>query len=343
MSKRRSRSWCLLTGVFVLLTTGFGGPLEAQATRWAGTPQEEFYNSALVKKYQCDTCHTIMENGGTVGPILNQVGNRRDVDWLRRWIRDPQEVKPGTKMPKFNFNEEEYNDVINHLSRLKQPLNTGEILHASHGTAGETGEALFRDYDCYACHRIGREGRFVGPDLTWVGIRKTEEWESVWLKDPPAWKPGTFMPNFHLDAESIQALTAYLHALQGQGNTDAQEWEFNVNLFLNNKADRRGELVWKRFGCWSCHGDEGAGGVRNANAAPNEDIPPVREAANKYSEEQLRQKLSARGEPQPLDPRQPKPPFFCPDFRRALNETEFSDLYAYLRSLAPKKSTFRFK
>ncbi len=34
---------------------------------WQGTPQEEFYNSDIMGKYQCDTCHTIMDRGGTVG------------------------------------------------------------------------------------------------------------------------------------------------------------------------------------------------------------------------------------------------------------------------------------
>ena len=35
-----------------------------------------------------------------MGPILNRVGARRTEDWLRRWLADPQHVKPNTKMPK---------------------------------------------------------------------------------------------------------------------------------------------------------------------------------------------------------------------------------------------------
>lgn len=318
-------------------------PLKAGDNRWAGTPQEEFYNSRIMKKYQCDTCHTIMENGGTVGPILNQVANRRDVEWLKRWIKDPQEVKPGTKMPKFNFDEKESEDVLRYLSRLKRPLKTDAILSSAHGSNASRGEALFGDYDCYACHRIGDEGRFIGPDLTWVGIRKTPDWEAVWLRDPPAWKPGTFMPNFHIKDQGIQALTAHLQKLRGQRNTESQEWEFNVNLFLNNKADRRGELIWKRFACWGCHGEDGVGGLRNPNAAPNEEMPSLAEAANKYSEEELRKKLSGLGEQPALDPDKPKPPFFCPDYGNVITTSEFSNLYAYLRSLAPKKSVYRFK
>lgn len=334
------RSVFALMGIFVF----WGLLAEAQNNPWAGTPQEEFANSNIMKKYQCNTCHTIMENGGTVGPILNQVGNRRDTEWLQRWIKDPQEVKPGTKMPKFDFSAKEYKEALNYLGRLKKPLKTDAILDASRESPGQKGEALFREYDCYACHRIGNEGRFVGPDLTWVGMRKTEDWESVWLRDPSQWKPETFMPNFHIKDKGIQALTSYLHGLQGQRNAESQEWEFSVNLYLNNKADRRGELVWKRFACWSCHGEDGAGGVRNPNAAPNEEIPPLREAANKYpSEDELRRKLSTRGEQPSLHPDQPAPPFFCPDYGRVIKESELSDLYVYLRSLAPKKSIYRFK
>ncbi len=167
------------------------------ALEWRGTPQERFYNSAVIAKYQCDTCHTVANRGGTVGPILNQVGNRRTEEWIRRWLEDPNAVKEGTKMPKFEFTEEEYEDVVGYLGSMKRELNVDAIL-ASRAPPSEHGEALFKEYDCQACHRLGGEGRFIGPDLTWLGRRKTPEWERVWLRDPDAWKPGTFMPTFDL-------------------------------------------------------------------------------------------------------------------------------------------------
>lgn len=310
--------------------------------RWRGTPQRRFYESGIVGKYQCTTCHTIADKGGTVGPILNQIANRRTEDWLRRWLKDPNEVKPGTKMPKFPFTPEEYEQAIGHLTTMKRDLDVGSIL-ARPLAPEQKGKALFEEYDCYACHRVGAEGRFTGPDLTWLGRRKTQDWERIWLKDPDAWKPGTFMPNFQLQPEAIGALTSYLESLRGQSNRESREWEFNVNFILNNRADRRGELVFRRLACWSCHGEEGRGGIRNPNAGPAEDMPSLQEAANSYTLDELKQLVSTRRNSEKLDPNREAPPFSCPDYSAVLTDDEFEDLYAYLVKLAPKKRVFRFR
>lgn len=311
-------------------------------SRWSGTPQEAFLNSEIVQSYQCTSCHTITERGGTVGPILNHVGIRRDKEWLKKWLSDPQQVKPGTKMPKFDFTPDQLEKAVEYLSNMKKELHTDEIL-SQNTSQLRRGELLFKDYDCLACHRIGSEGRFVGPDLTWVGIRKMESWEKIWLADPPAFKPGTFMPNFHIPKKGIEALAAFLHTQQGQQNPESQEWEFRANFFLGNDAKERGELVFKRFACWACHGENGRGGIKNPNMAPDEFMPALKQTAVKFTETELLQRMKKKTIPQALDPSKPPPPFFCPDYGNYLEASEFSDLYAYLKSFAPKRRKWRFK
>ena len=210
--------WTILCSLIALVAAG-AAPLPGVEHGWLGSPQQTFLESPIVQKYQCVTCHTIADQGGTVGPILNLVGLRRSSDWLQEWLTDPNAVKPGTKMPKFPFTEEERQKTVGYLSAMTKQLRTGEIL-ASSRPSSVTGELLFQDYDCYACHRIGDEGRFVGPDLTWVGLRKREAWERTWLSDPDAVKAGTFMPNLHIPAEGVEMLASYLHTLQG-GENDA--------------------------------------------------------------------------------------------------------------------------
>lgn len=309
---------------------------------WSGTPQEAFLNSEIVKTYQCTSCHTIGERGGTVGPILNFISNRRSEEWLRKWLADPQAVKPGTKMPTFDFPPRQLDSVVGYLTAMKKELKTEEIL-SKELPLTEKGKLLVDDYGCLGCHRVGSDGRFIGPDLTWVGVRKTEEWEQTWLRDPEAFKPGTFMPNFHIPQEGVRALSAYLHTQQGQKNDDSQEWEFRTNFFLGNIDKERGELVFKRFACWSCHGEFGSGGVRNPNMAPDEMMPALKTVANKYSEAEFLARLQKRVYSQPLDANAPPPPFFCPDYGNHMSASEVSDLYAYLKSFAPKKHKWRFK
>ena len=63
----------------------------------------------------------------------------------------------------------------------------------------------------------------MGPDLTHVGSRaiiasgildNTPENMARWIKDPPAEKPGSLMPNLHLSDQDVNALVAYLEALK---------------------------------------------------------------------------------------------------------------------------------
>lgn len=47
----------------------------------------------------------------------------------------------------------------------------------------ETGEALFKEKGCTACHTIGG-GKLSGPDLEGVTERREEEWLRKWIKSP---------------------------------------------------------------------------------------------------------------------------------------------------------------
>ncbi len=310
---------------------------------WSGTPQEAFRNSDIVAKYQCTTCHTVAGGGGTVGPILNRVGSRRTEEWLRRWLADPQQVKPGTKMPKFPFTPDEYERVVGYLSKMKTAVNADTILGRTDLDPVGKGAELFSQLDCYACHRIGDRGRFIGPDLTWLGVRKTRDWERVWLHDPPGWKPTTFMPDFHLSDAEVDLLTAFLEQLRGQFNEAGQMWEFQAAFFLGGSPEKLGEQVYNRFACWACHGRPGAGGERNPNAAPDERVPSLDEVTLSYDVEQLRERLSQVWRPAKKDPAGEEPPFYCPDYGNHMSERELANLYAYLESLVPEGAKWEFR
>jgi nitric oxide reductase subunit C len=54
----------------------------------------------------------------------------------------------------------------------------------------------------------GGEFPSFGPNLTRITL--TSEYLHRWLKDPPAIKPGTEMPNLHLSDDEIDALVMFL-------------------------------------------------------------------------------------------------------------------------------------
>lgn len=302
---------------------------------------ERFAKSQIVQDKNCVTCHTIGNSGGTVGPNLNQIGNRRTDAWLRKWLKDPNQIRPGTKMPNFGFSDADIETIMSYFKDMRRDIDSDKIL--AQGDPVKAGEALFAAYDCYACHRIGDQGRFVGPNLTWVGVRKSQDWEAIWLRDPPAYKPGTFMPNFHLSEAEITALTAFLHAQQGQANAQARKWETMTGFILDARPRERGRMVAERLACWSCHGENLEGGVKNPNASPDESVPALTTAFIDFDEDDLVRIILDGSKPQKLDPQKPEPPFACPAWRNALTGSEVQDLLAYLESLVPESANWEFQ
>lgn len=90
-------------------------------------PPDELARSAL-RQYACVSCHTIPGvTGGQarVGPPLDGFSRRvliagrlpNNVDNLVRWLREPQEVKPGTAMPDLGVTELHAQQIAGYLSR----------------------------------------------------------------------------------------------------------------------------------------------------------------------------------------------------------------------------------
>ena len=85
------------------------------------------------------------------------------------------------------------------------------------------GLTVFNQRGCAGCHTIeGVSKGMVGPNLTHVHSRTTfagstfamsPENLRTWLRDPPAAKPGSKMPNLHLQPADITKLIDYLETL----------------------------------------------------------------------------------------------------------------------------------
>jgi cytochrome c oxidase subunit 2 len=85
---------------------------------------------ALFEQMSCVNCHTIKGTiaSATVGPDLTHFASRKQLgagiaantpENLRRWLRDPQQVKVGVKMPDFKFNDEQVAQLADYIETLK--------------------------------------------------------------------------------------------------------------------------------------------------------------------------------------------------------------------------------
>src|SRR5204862_1004039 len=91
----------------------------------AGTGNDQLFISA-----GCGNCHQIRGTSavGQVGPDLTHVASRmtlaagtipNDRAHLEQWIADPQNAKPGNKMPELHLSQQELTALTSYLESLK--------------------------------------------------------------------------------------------------------------------------------------------------------------------------------------------------------------------------------
>jgi ubiquinol-cytochrome c reductase cytochrome b subunit len=68
----------------------------------------------------CSACHILKGAGSAAGPELTKVGARRDVEWLKRFIKNPVSISPNSTMPPYlGLSEDDLNALANYLVSLK--------------------------------------------------------------------------------------------------------------------------------------------------------------------------------------------------------------------------------
>lgn len=67
----------------------------------------------------CLACHALGGQGGKVGPALDDTGSKFDVEYLTRWLKDPQSINPDTTMPKLPLSDADIAELAAFLSQQK--------------------------------------------------------------------------------------------------------------------------------------------------------------------------------------------------------------------------------
>lgn len=84
----------------------------------------------LFRDLTCVNCHAIQgsDNKGNAGPDLTHLASRRDLgagivrntpENLRRWLTNPQDVKPGVLMPNFKLTDEQIDHLLAYFATLQ--------------------------------------------------------------------------------------------------------------------------------------------------------------------------------------------------------------------------------
>ena len=169
----------------------------------------------LLSELNCLSCHVADETTKKLltpkqAPILDGIGSRVKVEWIRSYLANPHAERPGTTMP----------DVLSGLPEASRAASVEALTHFlastgnvpeghSNATAAQKGETLFRTVGCLACHNAQTENApeiamsVILPDLS-----KKYSMPSLlaFLKDPLKSRPSGRMPALGLSDEDYQNL-----------------------------------------------------------------------------------------------------------------------------------------
>ncbi|OGO35581.1 MAG: hypothetical protein A2147_01015 [Chloroflexi bacterium RBG_16_57_8] len=202
----------------------------------------------LFTERACVGCHKIDGRGGTIGPELTAVGERRNARWLIEHFKNPRKVVPGSRMPRLKLTDDEIKVLTAFmLSRVDQRIPdeyltvrrpavaTGEEERPGIPSVG-AGNRAFSNYGCAMCHGRNGEGGVLNPNaqdkevpaLTYVaeGLFTEEIREKILRgsipekKDPKGEDPLYVMPAWKgiMTNAETESLVVYLESLLPKGS-----------------------------------------------------------------------------------------------------------------------------
>jgi len=197
----------------------------------------------------CTGCHELKgEESVKVGPPIKKIWQKVRPDWLYRWIKDPKQYLPLTKMPNFMFSDQEVADISLFLSPRN---NSGDVIEDIGGSYA-SGKKLFGESRCVSCHSVDGRGGDMGPDHGKVSSKIYPSYIYKFIKDPQELLPDTEMPTFGFSVQEIKDLTSFL--VEEYIDFELEEDKVEEAIKRVEAANiLKGEELIKKYGCTGCH------------------------------------------------------------------------------------------
>ncbi len=197
------------------------------------------------------------------GPSLRRIAAKNDPAWMVRWITNPHQVRPRTRMPNFMFTPEQAEQVTAFiLSASKEPSAAWHEAHAdpavpAGGALAEQGRQLMDTLGCRACHALAPDevagqlgaNKDLAPNLSEVATKTDGRWLYHWIKNPRGFSEVARMPSLRLSDDEARAVTAYLQTL----GTRAPAPDGLAARLADPQHIADGERLVRKYGCPGCH------------------------------------------------------------------------------------------
>ena len=222
-----------------------------------------------------------------IGPSLRRIAAKVDKGWLVRWIRNPHQFRPRTRMPNF-FPEKAPDGAPEGVVPAEMPpfvdpevaddqsvKLAAYILSVSTDASNEwlaghpspgimpggdlaaRGKELVDSIGCRGCHALSADevagqlgaNKDIAPNLSRIAEKTSAQWIYHWIKNPRGYSSVARMPSLRLSEDEARAITAYVATL-GEKQAAPAALEQKLADPENIKA---GEKLVRKYGCFGCH------------------------------------------------------------------------------------------
>jgi len=221
----------------------------------------------LFEELGCHGCHLTegyedlskMNGTSAVGPSLRRIGAKVDHAWLVRWVHNPHEFRPRTRMPNFMFDDDQAVAIAAYLLSDTNAPSTDWLGAHPAPAAGDAahGKEIVESIGCRGCHALAADevagqlgaNKDIAPNLSGIAEKTDARWIYWWVKNPRDFSAVARMPSLRLSDDDARAVAAYLSTF-GTKKPGAADLDARLADPANVAA---GEKLVRKYGCAGCH------------------------------------------------------------------------------------------
>lgn len=219
----------------------------------------------ILEESNCAACHKIGGLQKLWVPPLDGIGSKVNRSWLVRWLKNPKQYLPATKMPNFFFSDSDADNLADFLMSFSAstdniqldslPRQLGAVHDAEKAKLAEKGSVIFREARCISCHLINGRGGYVAADLGKVASKANETWLYNYVKQPRSLMQDVQMPRYRFSNDQLIDVIAYMESeFVDYDAPPAQPYTPDPAFY------EKGLALFKRYNCGGCHHLQGVSG-----------------------------------------------------------------------------------
>jgi mono/diheme cytochrome c family protein len=213
-----------------------------------------------ISDLNCTGCHDLYGSyKKSFVPSLNGIGtkvvNRK---WLARWLKNPRDLQPQTKMPNFILSGKEVEILSDFLMSFKSFSNGVKLdslpdIYVKNKDSDEfiaIGKTRFSESRCISCHAVEGKGGHLAPDLATIASKATAVWIFNCINNVHILQPGVEMPQYGFTTKETAAITAYMESEFVDRDSPPDTVAVNqppANFF------ELGVALYNQYNCGGCH------------------------------------------------------------------------------------------